>query len=125
MQLALVVGTLVATQKHLRFEGSKLMLVLTGSAVGVIERVLGPGGALRGRPTVSLRLDPLDVIKARAFLPRLAAPASRGAISVRRAAISALTSPSRALPSRSPQSSFAARNVDAASGSGTSSPKVS
>jgi ethanolamine utilization protein EutN len=27
MQLALVVGTLVATQKHPRFEGSKLMLV--------------------------------------------------------------------------------------------------
>jgi uncharacterized protein len=53
--------------------GSKLMLVLTGSAVGVIERVLGPGGALRGRPTLSLRLDPLDLVKARAFLPRLAA----------------------------------------------------
>jgi ethanolamine utilization protein EutN len=27
MQLALVIGTLVATQKHPRFEGSKLMLV--------------------------------------------------------------------------------------------------
>jgi hypothetical protein len=53
--------------------GSKLMLVLTGSAVGVIERVLGPGGALRGRPTLSLRLDPLDALRSRAFLPRMAA----------------------------------------------------
>ncbi len=53
---------------------NKLLLVLTGSAVGVIERLLGAGGALRGRPTLSLRLDPLDLVRARKFLPRLAAP---------------------------------------------------
>ena len=35
--------------------------------------MLGPGGALRGRPTHSLRLDPLDPIAARVFLPRLEA----------------------------------------------------
>lgn len=51
--------------------GIKLMLVITGSAVGVVEEMLGGGGALRGRPTVSLRLDPLDVVSARVFLPRL------------------------------------------------------
>jgi hypothetical protein len=51
---------------------SKLMLVLTGSAVSVIERLLGAGGALRGRPTLALRLDPLDLVRARAFLPKLA-----------------------------------------------------
>lgn len=51
--------------------GSKLMLVLTGSAVGTMESVIGPGGALRGRPTETMRLDPLDLHAAKAFLPRL------------------------------------------------------
>jgi uncharacterized protein len=54
---------------HLR--RGKLMLVLTGSAIGMIEALLGAGGALRGRPTLALRLDPLDPVAARAFLPRL------------------------------------------------------
>jgi uncharacterized protein len=52
---------------------SKLVLVLTGSAVSVVEGLLGAGGALRGRPTLALRLDPLDLRRARAFLPRLPA----------------------------------------------------
>jgi hypothetical protein len=56
---------------HLR-PGTRLMLVLTGSAVGVIEEMLGARAALRGRPTLALRLDPLDPVAARAFLPRLA-----------------------------------------------------
>ena len=51
--------------------GSKLMLVLTGSAVGMIEDMLGAGGPLRGRPTVALRLDPLGAVEAQVFLPRL------------------------------------------------------
>lgn len=51
--------------------GTKLMLVLTGSAVGTIEGLLGGGGALRGRPTRALRLDPLGPIEAIAFLPGL------------------------------------------------------
>ncbi len=55
---------------HLR-GGTRLMLVLTGSAVGTIERMLGAGGALRGRPTVRMHLDPLDLLSARAFLPSL------------------------------------------------------
>jgi AAA+ ATPase superfamily predicted ATPase len=59
---------------HLR-PGTRLMLVLTGSAVGVIEDMLGAGAALRGRPTLSLRLDPLDPTAARTFLPRLDATA--------------------------------------------------
>jgi AAA+ ATPase superfamily predicted ATPase len=52
--------------------GTKLMLVLTGSSVGVIEGMLGEGGPLRGRPTWARRLDPLDLRGARRFLPRLA-----------------------------------------------------
>lgn len=51
--------------------GSHLMLVLTGSAIGTIEDMLGAGGALRGRPTISMRLDPVDLLAARAFLPNL------------------------------------------------------
>ncbi len=57
---------------HLR-GGTKLMLVLTGSAVGTVESMLGSRGPLRGRPTRTLRLDPLDPVRARAFLPRLKA----------------------------------------------------
>ncbi len=51
--------------------GTKLMLVLTGSAVGMIEAMVGAGGALRGRPTLTLRLEPLGPVDARAFLPNL------------------------------------------------------
>jgi AAA+ ATPase superfamily predicted ATPase len=51
--------------------GTRLMLTITGSAVSAIEQMLGAGSALRGRPTVRLRLDPLDPLAARAFLPRL------------------------------------------------------
>ncbi|HWL87765.1 MAG TPA: ATP-binding protein [Polyangiaceae bacterium] len=51
---------------------SKLMLVLTGSAVSVVQRLIGPGGPLRGRPTLPLRLDPFDPVSARPFLPGLA-----------------------------------------------------
>jgi uncharacterized protein len=50
---------------------SHLMLVLTGSAVSMIEGMIGAGGALRGRPTVALRLEPLDPVDARQFLPHL------------------------------------------------------
>lgn len=59
-----------AVWDHLRAR-TKLMLVLTGSAIGTIESMLGARGALRGRPTLALRLDPLDVFAAREFLPRL------------------------------------------------------
>ena len=57
---------------HLR-PGTRLVLVLTGSAVGVMEEILGAGGALRGRPTLSLPLAPVDLIAAREFLPDVSA----------------------------------------------------
>lgn len=50
---------------------SKLMLVLTGSAVAMMETMVGAGGALRGRPTLTLKLGPLEPVDARAFLPQL------------------------------------------------------
>ena len=59
-----------AVWDHLRPE-SRLMLMLTGSAVGMIEDMLGAGGALRGRPTLALRLDPFSAIDGQVFLPDL------------------------------------------------------
>ena len=45
-----------------------------------MEGILGAGGALRGRPTLSLPLAPVDLIAAREFLPDL--PADRPAAGV-------------------------------------------
>jgi uncharacterized protein len=56
---------------HLR-PGSRLMLAITGSAVGAMEQMVGASAALRGRPTLQLRLDPIDPLGAREFLPNLA-----------------------------------------------------
>ncbi len=53
---------------------TRLLFVLTGSAFGVIESMLGAGGALRGRPTTTLRLDPVSLPAARVFLRRLTSP---------------------------------------------------
>ena len=51
--------------------GTRLMLVLNGSAVGVMRDMLGAEGALRGRPTLRIALQPVDLPGARAFLPGL------------------------------------------------------
>lgn len=51
--------------------GNRLMLVLCGSAVAMMEAMIGAGGALRGRPTLALRLSPLAPPQAHAFLPSL------------------------------------------------------
>jgi len=48
------------------------MLAISGSAVGAMEQMVGPNAALRGRPTMQLRLDPLDPLAARPFLAHLA-----------------------------------------------------
>lgn len=51
--------------------GTKLMLVLVGSAVGTMTAMLGAGGALLGRPTMRMRLDPFDLLGSSQFLPTL------------------------------------------------------
>jgi hypothetical protein len=51
--------------------GTQLTLVLCGSAIGMMEAMIGAGGALRGRPTLTLRLSPIEPVPARAFLPKL------------------------------------------------------
>ncbi len=51
--------------------GTRLTLVLCGSAIGMMEAMVGARGALRGRPTLTVRLSPLDPVHARAFIPAL------------------------------------------------------
>ena len=51
--------------------GTQLTLVLCGSAIGMMEAMIGAHGALRGRPTLTLRLSPLDPVHAQAFIPAL------------------------------------------------------
>jgi AAA+ ATPase superfamily predicted ATPase len=51
--------------------GTQLTLVLCGSAIGMMEAMIGAGGALRGRPTLTMRLSPIEPVPARAFLGEL------------------------------------------------------
>ena len=51
--------------------GTRLLLVLCGSAVGTMEGMQAARGALMGRPTLRLRLDPVALAAAHEFLPRL------------------------------------------------------
>jgi hypothetical protein len=55
--------------------GTQLTLVLCGSAIGMMEAMIGAGGALRGRPTLTMRLSPIEPVPARAFLGELEPPA--------------------------------------------------
>jgi AAA+ ATPase superfamily predicted ATPase len=57
-----------------RVRDQRLMLVLTGSAVAVMEHMLGPQGGLHRRASVERRLDPFSLWDARAFLSDLAPP---------------------------------------------------
>ncbi len=56
-----------------RIRDQRLMLVLTGSAVSVMEQMLGAQGGLHRRPALELRLDPFPAREARAFLPDIPA----------------------------------------------------
>lgn len=56
-----------------RSSGARLLLALSGSAVSVMEQMLGPQGGLHRRAALEQRLDPFSFAKARAFLPRLPA----------------------------------------------------
>lgn len=54
-----------------RVRDQRLMLVLSGSAVSVMERMLGPQGGLHRRAAVERRLDPFSLTAGRVFLPDL------------------------------------------------------
>jgi uncharacterized protein len=56
-----------------RVRDHRLMLVLTGSAVAVMEEMIGAQGGLHRRATVEQRLDPFPLHEARAFIPRIPA----------------------------------------------------
>jgi AAA+ ATPase superfamily predicted ATPase len=56
-------------ENHVR--NQRLMLVLTGSAVAVMEQMLGPHGGLHRRAGVERRMDPFTLVEARAFQPDL------------------------------------------------------
>src|SRR3954452_3931962 len=56
-------------ENHVRDQ--PFMLVLSGSAVSVMERMLGPKGGLHRRATVERRMDPFPLVDARAFLADL------------------------------------------------------
>ena len=56
-----------------RVRDQQLMLVLTGSAVSVIEQMLGAQGGLHRRAALERRLDPFSVPEARSFLPSIPA----------------------------------------------------
>jgi AAA+ ATPase superfamily predicted ATPase len=56
-----------------RVRSQRLMLVLTGSAVGVMEEMLGARGGLHRRASLELRMDPFSASQARPLLPGLPA----------------------------------------------------
>lgn len=56
-----------------RVRGQHLMLVLTGSAVSVMEQMLGAQGGLHRRAAMECRLDPFLPTEARVFLPSIPA----------------------------------------------------
>lgn len=56
-----------------RSSSSRVLLALTGSAVSVMEEMLGPQGGLHRRAGWEHRLDPFDLVGARAFLPSVPA----------------------------------------------------
>ncbi|HEX5493446.1 MAG TPA: ATP-binding protein, partial [Mycobacteriales bacterium] len=54
-----------------RIRDQRLMVVLSGSAVAVMEQMLGPHGGLHRRAGLERRMDPFPLIDARAFQPDL------------------------------------------------------
>ncbi|MGQ0576345.1 MAG: ATP-binding protein [Pseudonocardia sp.] len=60
---------LLSSVWEIRSAGSSILLTLSGSAVSVMEEMLGPRGGLHRRATWEHRLDPFDLAAAREFLP--------------------------------------------------------
>lgn len=58
-------------ENHIRDQ--RLMLVLSGSAVAVMEQMLGPHGGLHRRAGLERRMDPFSLLDARSFQPDLPA----------------------------------------------------
>ncbi|MBK8074282.1 MAG: AAA family ATPase [Kineosporiaceae bacterium] len=54
-----------------RVRDQKLLIVLSGSAVAVMEQMIGPHGGLHRRAGLELRMDPFSLMEARAFQPNV------------------------------------------------------
>ena len=54
-----------------QIRSQRLMMVLSGSAVSVMEQMIGPQGGLHRRAGVERRMDPFPLLEARAFQPDL------------------------------------------------------
>ncbi len=54
-----------------RVRDQRLLVVLSGSAVAVMEEMIGPQGGLHRRAGVELRMDPFSPVEAPAFQPEL------------------------------------------------------
>lgn len=66
-------GSILQYEWDHRPRGAHLLLVTSGSAISTMTALFGPRGALRGRPTQSLYIEPLSLYESRAFLPKLSA----------------------------------------------------
>lgn len=64
---------LVSAVWESRVSDQRLMLVLTGSAVSIMEQMLGAQGGLHRRAALECRLDPFSISEARPFLPSVPA----------------------------------------------------
>lgn len=64
-------GDVVSAFWENQIRDQKLMLVLSGSAVTVMEDMLGPKGGLHRRPHIELRMDPFGFRDGAQFLPNL------------------------------------------------------
>lgn len=64
-------GDLVSAIWENYVRDQRLMVVLSGSAVAVMEDMLGPHGGLHRRPSLELRMDPFSFGEAAAFHPEL------------------------------------------------------
>jgi AAA+ ATPase superfamily predicted ATPase len=71
MSNASAIDDLISAVWEGRVTDQKLMLVLSGSAVAVMEQMIGPQGGLHRRATIERRMDPFPLLDARQFLSAL------------------------------------------------------
>lgn len=54
----------------LKFSESKLFLIICGSSIGMMEKLLGYRSPIYGRRTAQMKLKPIDFFNSRLFLPK-------------------------------------------------------
>ena len=61
---------------------SKVLLILTGSTISLMEELMGPKSPLYGRRTGQIKVKPMDYFQARLFFPRYGVKEAVGAYSI-------------------------------------------